>query len=67
MADYRILEQQIITEDGKSYIFAAGTSNDTKPVGDFVNGSIALEVDTRAAYFYNEDISDWDDGSGNNG
>ena len=66
MADYRILEQRII-EGGKSYIYAAGTSNDTKPVGDFVNGSIALEVDTRKAYFYNEDTSDWDDGSGNNG
>lgn len=61
MAKFRILEDQIIV-DNKHLIYAAGTSNDDKPTGDFVNGSIALEVDTRKVYFWNETTGDWDDG-----
>ena len=63
MADYRILEDSLLT-DGKHYIYAAGTSDDTKPTGAFVNGSVALEVDTRKVYFWNETTSAWDDGNG---
>lgn len=65
MAKYRILEQQVITEDGKLWIFAAGESGDTKPSGDYVNGSVALEVDTRKVLLWCESLNDWDDGSGN--
>ncbi|MCR4622665.1 MAG: hypothetical protein K5663_11350 [Clostridiales bacterium] len=63
MAKYRILEDQVFS-DNKHYIYAAGTSNDDKPEGEFVNGSLALEVDTRKVYLWNEDINDWDDGEG---
>lgn len=63
MAKYRILEDTILEGD-KHYIYAAGTSDDTLPTGDFVNGSVALEVDTRKVYLYNESIENWDDGSG---
>lgn len=63
MAKFRILEDRII-EGNKHLIFAAGESDDDKPQGDFVNGSIALEVDTRKVYFWEESIQDWDDGSG---
>lgn len=65
MAKYRILEQQIMTESGKTWIFAAGESGDERPEGDFVNGSVALETDTRKVLLWRESINDWDDGSGN--
>ena len=61
MAKFRILEDELHT-DGKHLIYAAGTSDDDKPTGDFVNGSIALEVDTRKVYFWNETTGEWDDG-----
>lgn len=63
MAKYRVLEERII-ENNKKYIYAAGESTDDKPTGDFVNGSIALEVDTRKVYFWLESSSSWNDGSG---
>ena len=63
MAKYRILDDRII-EGNKHLIFAAGESTDDLPAGDFVKGSIALEVDTRKVYFWEESISDWDDGQG---
>ena len=62
MAKFCILESQVMTEDGKTWIFAAGESGDTKPSGAFVNGSVALEVDTRKVWFWQESTSDWDDG-----
>ena len=61
MAKYRILEDTIYT-DNKHLIYAAGASTDDLPEGDFVNGSVALEVDTRKVYFYNETTGEWDDG-----
>ena len=45
--------------DGKHYIEAAGTSNDTKPSGDYVTMSSFFEVDTRKVYFWDEDSQDW--------
>ena len=65
MAKYRILEEQIITEDGKRWILAAGETDDDKPEGDFVNGSMAIDVTARKVWFWQESSSDWDDGSGN--
>lgn len=61
MAKYRILEDELHV-DNKHLIYAAGTSTDDLPEGNFVNGSVALEVDTRKVYFYNETTGEWDDG-----
>ena len=64
MAKYRILEEQIITEDGKRWIFAAGETDDDKPTGDFVNGSMAIDVTAKKVYFWKESLQSWADGSG---
>ena len=64
MAKYRILEQQIITDDGKLWILAAGETADDKPEGDFVNGSMALDVTAKKVYFWKESTSSWAEGSG---
>ena len=64
MAKYRILEEQIITEDGKRWILAAGETDDDKPSGDFVNGSMAIDVTAKKVYFWKESNSSWGDGSG---
>lgn len=36
-----------------------GTSSDTKPTQDIVNGSAFLEVDTGKIYLFNESTSTW--------
>ena len=58
----RILEDTLFV-DGKHYIYAAGKSTDTRPNAtmELVTGSVYLEVDTKAAHFYDEESGKWDD------
>ena len=49
-------------ESGKKYAEIACLSTDTKPVGNLITGSLALEVDTGDIYAYNEEgasVSEW--------
>lgn len=45
--------------DHASYVEYAGLSADTKPTGNFMTGSIFVEVDTGKVYFYNAAGSEW--------
>lgn len=38
--------------DGAQYVEVACKSTDTKPVGNFMTGSILTEIDTGKVYFY---------------
>ena len=49
----RILEQRLF-EDGKLYIAGACASDDTKPAGNYVTGSIMTEADTGDVYMFVE-------------
>jgi hypothetical protein len=49
----RILVEQTFV-NGKKYIEAAGTSNDTPPEDNLVTGSSYIEVDTGKAYLFDE-------------
>ena len=51
----KLVENKFDTE--KSYVEIACTSTDTKPVSGIVTGSLALEVDTKKIYAFNEDAS----------
>ena len=58
----RPIKEQIFTADNKRYLELAGTSQDTKPTGDVITGSIFVETDTGNVYFYNEEAaagSEW--------
>lgn len=52
----RILVDKMHTNE-KCYIEVSCLSTDTKPVGNFVTGSILNEVDTGKVYFYNEEAN----------
>lgn len=39
--------------DHAAYVEYAGLSTDTKPVGNFMTGSIFVEVNTGKVFFYN--------------
>lgn len=39
--------------NGRQYVEIAGLSTDTKPVGNFLTGSIFVEVNTGKVFFYN--------------
>lgn len=39
--------------DKAAYVEYAGLSTDTKPVGNFMTGSIFVEVNTGKVFFYN--------------
>ena len=52
----RILVDKMHTGE-KCYIEVSCLSTDTKPVGNFVTGSILNEVDTGNVYFYNEEAA----------
>lgn len=50
------------------YIEAAGLSTDTKPTDNVLTGSLFIEVDTAASFFFDEDSGDWIEiGGENNG
>ena len=58
----RPIKDQLFTPDNKRYLELVGTSQDTKPTGDVITGSIFVEIDTGNVYFYNEDAtagSEW--------
>lgn len=42
-----------VSYDGRHYAEFAGLSTDTKPVGNFMTGSIFVEVNTGKVFFYN--------------
>ena len=50
----RILDERIVTEDGKRYIEASGISSDSKPTANVVTGSLFLEADTGDVYAFAE-------------
>ena len=54
----RILTERIV-EGNKRYIEAAALSTDSKPTGDFVNGTLYVCVDNGAEYMYNETAKEW--------
>lgn len=54
----RIIEETIIGQD-KKYATIYGLSTDTKPVEEFIMGSVFVEVDTGKAYLYNESTEAW--------
>ena len=48
------------TDQGMTYAEFSGLSTDEKPVTtDLATGSVFLEVDTGAAFFYDEEGGDW--------
>lgn len=59
MADFITSYGAASAFDGKRYVEIAGTSTETKPTGDFLSGSIFVEVDTGKVYFYNASGSTW--------
>ena len=54
----RIIEETIIEQD-KKYATIYGLSTDSKPVGEFIMGSVFVEVNTGKAFLYNEDAEAW--------
>lgn len=54
----RIIESRVIAND-KSYVNIACLSTDSKPVGNYVTGSVLLEADTGAQFAYNESANEW--------
>lgn len=43
-----------------------GLSDDNKPVGGLLTGSVFIEVDTGKAFFYDEESETWMEAGGNN-
>lgn len=44
----------VVYEDNKHYIEAAGLSTDSKPTAGIVTGSVFVEVNTGKAYLFDE-------------
>ena len=44
---------------GASYVEVACLSTDNKPTGNFLTGSICVEVNTGKVFFYNRAASAW--------
>lgn len=49
----RYLVDELFTGD-LHFVIIAGDSNETKPEGSFISGSMFLEVDTGKGYLFNE-------------
>ena len=54
----RIIDERIVDGD-KAYIYSTGLSTDTKPDGDYINGSIFFAIDSKKVYMYNEAAETW--------
>ena len=62
----RILEQRAF-DSGKNYVEAAGLHDDSKPTAGIVTGSVFLEVDTGAAFLFDEISGEWCEIGGSSG
>ena len=54
----RILERRVYSAE-KDYVNVACLADDSKPTGNFVTGSICLEVDTGAQFAFDEVAGAW--------
>lgn len=54
----RTLERRVFSEN-KDYVNIACLADDDKPVGNFVTGSLCLEVDTGAQFAFDEVAGQW--------
>ena len=54
----RKIEERVF-EGNKVLVRFAGLSNDSKPTGDFVNGSSFVCVDDGSEFMYNETAGEW--------
>lgn len=54
----RCIEVKIF-EGNKTLVRFAGLSNDSKPTGNFVNGSSFVCVDDGSEFMYNETAGEW--------
>lgn len=59
MADFIQNQGSTVSYEGDRYVELAGTSTETKPVGNFLSGSTFLEVDTGKAYLFNRAAGEW--------
>ena len=62
----RVVDERLMTNDGKRLITAYGKSTDDKPTRDVITGSLFVEVDTGKVYFFDEDSGTWLDSGGGN-
>ena len=53
MADFITGTGAAASFDGKRYVEIVGTSTETKPTGNFLSGSIFIEVNTGKVFMYN--------------
>ena len=63
----RVVDERLMTNDGKRLITAYGLSTDDKPTRDVITGSLFVEVNTGKVYFFDEDSGTWLDSGGGNG
>ena len=51
--------KESIYDDDSNYIEAVCLSSDTKPTAGIANGSVLIEMDTKALYFFDKTNSTW--------
>ena len=61
----RIMEDIVMSSNGKRQIQAFGLSTDAKPTADILTGSVFFEIDTTDVFFFDEDSGDWLKAGGN--
>jgi hypothetical protein len=59
MADFITPSGAATSFGGDRYVELAGISSEEKPTGNFLSGSLFLEVDTGTVFFYNRAAAEW--------
>lgn len=56
-----------LQNDDINYYEFSGLSTDTKPTSSIATGSVFIEVDTGAAFFFDEESGEWIEAGGSDG
>lgn len=67
MADFIQEQGSTASFEGNQYVELAGTSQEAKPTGDFLSGSVFVEVDTGKVFLYDRGSSEWNEIAGSGG
>ena len=67
MADFIQEQGSTASYEGNQYVELAGTSQEAKPTGDFLSGSVFVEVDTGKVFLYDRGSSEWYEIAGSGG